>query len=260
VTICAHLADLALGSNLIQRSLLGPNPLLGARFYGIGNELEVTLGVIALLGLGAMLATAERRLLLWGFVAGGGALALLLSWGKLGADVGASLMLAAGTAAAAVSTLGDRPARARVAIVLGAPAVALAALAALDLVTGGNAHFTRSVLRAGGLHDLGDVARRRLELSYHSLGKGLLTVLVVVAITAIVWGIRSRRALLAPVAAAPGVRAGAYGAIVAVIAGALANDSGPIILVLGTSYLAMSAVYFHWPAAPRAGPEANVDR
>ena len=43
VTLAVYLADLATGSNLITLSLLGPNPRAGARFYGIGNELEPAL-------------------------------------------------------------------------------------------------------------------------------------------------------------------------------------------------------------------------
>jgi hypothetical protein len=252
VAVASQLVDLAAGSTLTQRSLLGPNPLLGARFYGVGNELEVTLGVITLLGLGAALATARPRAAMWGFVLGGGAVAALLSWGRLGADVGASLMLAAGIATAAVLVLGERRGRRRLVIVLVAPPLAIAALAALDLATGGNAHFTRSVLRAGGLHELADVAQRRLELSYHSLGKGLVSVWVVVAAVALAWGVRARRRLLAPLAAAPALGAAFQGAAVAVVAGALANDSGPIIFLIGMSYLALAAGYF-WAVPDRPG-------
>src|SRR5206468_7525224 len=92
VATIAHVIDLAFGSSLIQRSLLGPNPILGARFFGVGNELEVTLGVIGLLGIGALLADAPRQRQVWGLAVGGSVLALMLSWGKLGADVGASIM------------------------------------------------------------------------------------------------------------------------------------------------------------------------
>ena len=81
VTVGAHLVDLAFGSDLIVRSLLGPNPLLGARFYGIGNELEAALAEIALLGVGAAVAVAPARRRVWAFAAGGGVLALLLGWG-----------------------------------------------------------------------------------------------------------------------------------------------------------------------------------
>jgi hypothetical protein len=255
VAVVSHVADLALGSDLIQRSLLGPNPILGARFYGVGNELEVTLGVIGLLGIGALFATASRRQLAAAFLAGGSAIALALSWAKLGADVGASLMLAAGAAAAAVTALEGRSRRLRLALIAVAPLVALAALAALDIVTGGNAHFTRSVLDAGGLGELADVAQRRVELSYRSLTRGIIAPLVVLASLALLWGLRSRRRLFAPLAAAPGLRAGVVGAFAAVVVGALSNDSGPMILLIGTSYLALGVGYFQFvPKTAAAGP------
>jgi hypothetical protein len=243
VAVISHVIDLALGSELIQRSLLGPNPILGARFYGVGNELEVTLGVIGLIGLGALLARAPRQRLVWGFVIGGSLLALTLSWGKLGADVGASIMIAAGTAAAAVAALGERPGKARLVLVAAAPVVAVGALALLDIATGGDAHFTRSVLDAGGLGELADIAQRRVELSYRSLTRGIIGILVAIAVIALVWGVRSRRRLLAPLERWPGLSAGLIGAFVAVVAGALSNDSGPMILLIGTSYLGLAAGY-----------------
>ena len=84
-------------------------------------------------------------------VLGGAFVTFMLSWGRLGADVGAALTLGLGVAAAAVYAAGRGSWRSRAAIVLGAPALAVGLLAVLDLATGGNAHFTRSVLRAGGL-------------------------------------------------------------------------------------------------------------
>jgi hypothetical protein len=256
VTVIAHVVDLAFGSPLIARSLLGPNPILGARFYGVGNELEVTLGLVGLLGIGAALATAGRRELVWGFVVGGSTLAFLLSWGKLGADVGASIMLAAGTAAAAVLALGERPGRRGLAIVVIAPVLALAALAAVDLVTGGDAHFTRSVLRAGGLDEVADTAQRRLELSYDSLGRGLIGLLVGLAVGALVAGVRFRHRLLLALNGTPGVRAAAGGALVALAVGALTNDSGPIILLIGTVYLSLFTGYV-WAVAGTAAEQRD---
>jgi hypothetical protein len=243
VSVVSEVADLALGSSLTARSLLGPNPILGARFYGVGNELEVTLAITGLLGVGAALVAAGRRALVWGFALGAGAIAFALSWGKLGADVGASIMLAAGGAAAAVAALSERPGRRGVVAVLAAPVVAVGALAVLDVATGGNAHFTRSVLNAGGLSDLADIAQRRVELSYRSLTRGIMWLLVAIAVAALVVGIRSRGRLLAPLRDAPGLRAAAYGTTVGVVVGALSNDSGPIILLIGTVYLALFAGY-----------------
>jgi hypothetical protein len=243
VTILAHVFDLTLGSKLITRSLLGPNPLLGARFYGIGNELEITLAIATLLGLGGALIGTGARTRVWGFGLGGGAVAFLLSWGRLGADVGAVLTLGVGTAAAAVIAAERGSRRTRGAIVLAAPALALAALAALDLATGGNAHFTRSVLRAGGLDELGQVAQRRFELSYSSLGRGAIAPLVGVAFVALLGGLRFRRRLLARLQPIPALRAGFYGALAAVVGGALTNDSGPVIFLIGMTYLALAVGY-----------------
>jgi hypothetical protein len=251
VAVLSHVIDLAFGSNLIQRSLLGPNPILGARFYGVGNELEVTLGVIGLLGIGALFAGASRRRLAAAFLVGGAAIGLTLSWGKLGADVGASLMLAAGTAAAALVALEERSRRVRIALIVAAPLVALGALALLDTVSGGNSHFTRSVLDAGGLGQLADIAQRRVELSYRSLTRGIIAPLVVLAVIALALGLRNRRRLVAPLASVPGLRAGLAGAFVAVVVGALSNDSGPMILLIGTSYLGLCTGYLQ--LAPKNG-------
>jgi hypothetical protein len=254
VTVGAHLLDLALGSYLIERSLLGPNPLHGARFYGIGNELEITLAVATLLGLGAALAGTSARTATWGFALGGSGVTFLLSWGRLGADVGAALTLGLGVAAAAVYAAGRGSWRSRAAIVLGAPALALGLLAALDLLTGGNAHFTRSVLRAGGLDELAQVAQRRFELSYGSLGRGLMGPLVVIAALAVLLGIRHRKRLTANLGALPTVQAGFYGALVATIGGALTNDSGPVIFLIGTTYLLLAVGYFQCVPKPSEIP------
>ena len=52
--------DLARGSDLIIRSLLGPNPRFGSRYYGIGNELESSLPVLLFVGLAALLYGRTR--------------------------------------------------------------------------------------------------------------------------------------------------------------------------------------------------------
>ncbi len=252
VTVVAHLVDLAFGSGLIARSLLGPNPILGARFYGIGNELEITLAVTALIGIGAAVARSRARSRVWSFVIVGGLLTLLLSWGRLGADVGASLTLGVGVATAAVISLEGTSLRRRIAIVALAPAVALATLALVDILTGGDSHFTRSVLRAGGVHDLGDVFQRKLESSYGSLTRGIIPLLSLAAVVAIVAGTVNRGRLLRPIADCPGLRAGLYGALAAVIAGVLTNDSGPVILLIGSVYLALAVGYV------RSGPNPGA--
>jgi len=257
VAVGLHVADLALGSVLVGRSLLGPNPVLGSRFFGAGNELEIALAAVGLLGLGGALATASPRVRVWGFAVGGGALAFAMAWGRLGADVGAVPTVIAGATVAALVSAGSISWGRRIAILLVAPIAGLAALALLDLATGGDAHFSRSVLEAGGLDQIADIAERRVRLSYRSLGRGVIPFLVAFALVGLAVGFRYRRALLASAEGAPGVRAAVYGLLAAVLVGALTNDSGPIILLIGSSYLLFAAVYLAAVPGPGARTAAT---
>jgi len=174
--------------------------------------------------------------------------------------VGAVPTVLAGATVAALVAAGQIPWRLRLAILLIAPVAGLAALALLDLVTGGDAHFSRSVLEAGGLDEIADIAERRVRLSYRSLGRGAIPLLVALALVALAVGFRHRGALLASTEAAPGVRAGVYGLLAAVLVGALTNDSGPIILLIGSSYLLFAAVYLAALPGPGARTTAPQSR
>ena len=82
--------------------------------------------------------------------------------GRFGADVGAAITFPAGGAAVVIAALGLP--RSKAMLVIAAPVVALIALVAIDLVLGGDAHLSRSVLAAGGLDELGNVFERRIRL------------------------------------------------------------------------------------------------
>jgi hypothetical protein len=239
-TVLAYAVDVVAGSPLTSLSLLGPNPGLGVRFYGIGNELEAVLAVLVVAGTGAALTAfavkASRRAGVVTFLAVGLLAAVVFAAGRFGADVGAAIVFPVGAAVAAVSRAG-RGRRPLLLAVVAAPVAVLALMALVDLVSGANAHLTRSVLDAGGLGDLADVAQRRLQLSARSFGRPVLLAFlpVVVAIAAFAYLRRDRlRVWLAPV---PAMRAGLLGALAATVVGTLANDSGALLLEIGTAYL-----------------------
>ena len=218
---------------------MGPNPGLGVRFYGLGNELEAPLAVLVVAGTGAGLtgfapALAPRPSAAT-FLAVGLAAAFVFAAGRFGADVGAAIVMPVGAAAAAAA-IAARGRRALL-LVVAAPFAAVALLALVDLVSGANAHLTRSVLDAGGLHDLGDVAERRLRLSAHSLLKPLTFVFGPLVILVVAVAVARRDRLRAWLEPHPQMRAGLIGAAVATVVGALANDSGALFLEVGTAYL-----------------------
>lgn len=259
VTVVAYGVDLVLGSPLTSLSLLGPNPGLGVRFYGIGNELEALLAVLVVAGTGAALAGFWPRLAggraAAAFVAVGLLAALVFAAGRFGADVGAAIVFPVGTAVAAMAIAGKRRRWGLLAVVA-APLAVLALLALIDLVSGANAHLTRSVLDAGGLGDLSDVAQRRLQLSAHSFGRPVLLAFLPVVFALAAIAVVKRDRLRAWVRDVPAVRAGLLGALAATVIGTLANDSGALLLEVGTAYLLVFTGFAWAESRPRTSSQA----
>jgi hypothetical protein len=238
-----HALDLARGSPLIGASLGGPNPKGGARFFGIGNELEILLSLEVLLGLGALLSAVPRRYARWGFAGGCLVAAAIIGSGRLGADVGGVITLGAGGAAAFLATLGRRPSRRALAIAVLVPFVAVLGLIGLDLLTSGGAHLTRSVVHGNGVGDLLDIVRRRLVISVSGLKRWTTAVTCGLGIIAFYYGVKRRDRVFAPLRDEPVFMAGIWGAFAATIVGTLANDSGPLIFEAGLMVLLLATGY-----------------
>jgi hypothetical protein len=243
ITVLAHAVDLIAGSPFTALSLMGPNPGLGARFYGIGNELEAALTALTLLGTGAAIfgfvpGLPPRRAAI-AFAGVALALSFVFAAGRFGADVGAAIVLPIGGAVAAAVALGGQR-RLALLLALAAPLFAVAVLAAIDLVSGGDAHLTSSVLDAGGLHDVADVAERRLRLSARSFGRVTLAPFLLLAVLAVGVGIWRREDILRWLGDGY-VRAGFLGAVGAIAVGTLVNDSGALMLWIGVAYLTLFA-------------------
>jgi len=266
VGLAAHALDLALGSRLVLTSLAGINPLYGARFYGIGNQLEAMLAVLLLVGAGAALsrggqATGRGRLeapprgrarsQAAGFATACLAGALVIGPARLGADVGGVITLSAGGAGAIAATLSGNGRRLALGALLLAPLAAVALLALVDLASSSSAHLTRSVLEAGSVGDLLNVLERRVRLSVAGLDARGARGLVALSLAALALAAWRRRELGDLLSSAPAYRAGVAGALAATVIGTLANDSGPTVLVIGTCGLALALLYA--AAAPAAG-------
>jgi hypothetical protein len=217
------------------------------RFYGIGNELEALLGVLVVGGTGAALSGFAPRFPVrsaaYVFLAIGLPLAFVFAAGRFGADVGAAIVLPLGSAVAAAAIAARR--RRMLLLAIAAPFVAVALLVLIDLLSGANAHLTRTVLNAGGLNDLADVAQRRLQLSAHSFSRPIVLVFMPLLIAAAVLAVVRRQRLSAWLRGSPAMRAGLIGALAATLVGTLANDSGALLLEIGGAYL-LAFLGFAW--------------
>ncbi len=256
VSIGATAVDVVVGSPLTSLSLLGPNPGLGVRFFGIGNELEAALGAMLLLAVGAAVTAAApadpRRSVA---IAAGLATAVAVAAfapGRFGADVGAAITFPAGAATTIVVAL--RLGFRRALLVLAAPLAALVLLILFDLAIPGDSHLTRSVLSAGGLGDLGDVFDRRITLAARSFPRYLGSPFFIAALIGIGAAIVFRRRLIGWFSGRPAALAGTAGAVTATVVGTLANDSAALLLMVGTGYVA-AFCGLAWGSRPPGGAD-----
>ena len=266
VAVVALAVDALAGTQLLMRSLLGPDPLLGARFYGIGNELKSGLAVLVFCAVAAALYPSVRgRRAAVTMAVCGIVLAVVEGWTRIGAGVGGVILVGAGAAVATVMLLADpgRSAcsltRRRALTVLIAPVIGLVLLAALDLLTAhGAGHYTGSILHARSVGDLRDVIVRRYTAAWDELGDHAMPVATAVALLAAAFGLSRRERLLTPVAGDPAWLAALAGGLAAGVVGTLVEDSGPVLLVVAVFALICVLTYL-W-GRPIAQPIRRRDR
>lgn len=254
VMLVLYTIDLARGSPLLNLSLLSANPISGSRFYGVGNDLEAVLPVVLFAGLAAVLpqrrATGRDAAV---FASAGALLTLIIAWGRLGADAGAIFTIGGATAFATALIAPGALSWRRLLLVGGAVLTALALLAALDLATGGGAHFTRSVIHANSSTALFDTLRRRLSETWDVLRTGAVWIAVLACLAvagAVVW---ARERVLAPVAGVTVWSAGLAGGFAGAVLGSVANDSGARVLFVASFMLVCVLAYI------RGAPRVSAD-
>lgn len=91
LVVVAIVADLLTGGHLMQGSVLGHDPIIGARFYGIGNEhMAIALGAAAI-GLGFWRQARQSSGAWWVAAVGWVALILLIGAPQVGANLGGAM-------------------------------------------------------------------------------------------------------------------------------------------------------------------------
>ncbi len=250
VTVFAYGVDLVGGLDLTPKAVIGPNPGLGARFYGIGNELESTLMVLTSIGTGAALQawggdlTVRRQA--GAFLAAGLVGTVIFAAGRFGADVGAAIIFPVAAVVGASVVMG-RPKL--VWLGLAAAGAALVLLALFDIATGSETHFVRSVFEGSSGDSALDVVLHRLGSTGESFTRlsRLPVTLLAAALIGYAWIRRERLERL--LAATPAVRAGLIAAAAGSLVGTLSNDSGALFLQVGVLFAGL-AILFAWALRP----------
>ncbi|HET7487102.1 MAG TPA: hypothetical protein VFJ85_04180 [Acidimicrobiales bacterium] len=254
--MAAYTADLATGGHLLTRSVLGPSIVSGGRFFGVSNELEPLLPVLALVGLAAIPWRRPGGRRLAALYAGAGvALGVVLGSGRMGADVGGVVTVAAAFTAATLVVRRRPLTRRAMGVALALPVLGLLALAAIDLGLGGGAHLARDLSRSQGLGDLSELVIRRYQLIATTFTNAATPLWMGAALVAVAFAVRNRSVLYASVHTTPWTAA-LVGGLAGGIVGALTNDSGPVLLTNTIIALAAATAY----AQGRAPATVTGDR
>ncbi|HET8601970.1 MAG TPA: hypothetical protein VFL99_16720 [Segeticoccus sp.] len=239
--------DALTGSRLVLSSLLGVQPLVGGRFYGIGNVAFAVLATSALLAAALLAApwTARGRrvtAVVLTLIVGLAAVAVDGSpwWGS---DLGgvAALLPAVLVLAAGASGLRWTPAR-----TVGAGAVTVLALAAVLVADwlrppAARTHLGRFVEALAHGH-AGDIVLRKLEQNLAVLLTAPLALLVPAGLAVAVWvlarpGSRAGRPLARLARRVPLLRPALWAVAVCLVLGFAANDTGAAIPPVSTLVL-----------------------
>ncbi|HVE67807.1 MAG TPA: hypothetical protein VNB64_04425 [Solirubrobacteraceae bacterium] len=250
VGIAAYTVDLAFGGPLLTNSALGPSVAFGARFFGVSNELEPLLPILLLSGLAAVMTGRPiTRRTTTIYAVAGLMLAIIVGWGRLGADVGGVITVGMGVAVATLVMLPGGITKRALAITACVPFAAIGGLILLDLALSGSDHLSRNLGRAEGAGELWELVERRYELAFRVLKSGRTPAYFIGAGLAIWFAVRNREWLYGgmPHRAWTAVL---IGGLAAGVAGMLTNDSGPILLV--NAVLALATVTAYLVAGTRA--------
>lgn len=230
--------DLVAGLDLVPYSILGSNPIGGVRFFGIGNELESILACCLFLGVAAGVQARDKltpRQVVTVYLVATLVVLLFLVPGRFGADVGAVVTLSAGAAAACLLLL--RLSWKLVIAVIVAPFVLLGLLALIDLATGASSHFTRTILGADSIGEVGEVLVSRLEKAWHTVlarSYRLHLILTLLLLVVLAWFSRGPDS---PLRRYRQLAVGLYSTMAALLVGAVGNDSGTLLILAGAPFV-----------------------
>ncbi|MCW2567132.1 MAG: hypothetical protein JWN54_1229, partial [Mycobacterium sp.] len=255
------LADLLTGGRFQMDSMLGYNPLVAGRFYGIGNIAFAVLGVAAVF-LAAALATGRGR---WSALAITGTVAVVVTLvdgaPAFGADFGGVLTLVPAFVVLALSVARAPVTPLRVALAGLAGVVVVGALGVADYLrpASDRSHFGRFVADVVDGQGVG-VVRRKLLTNIDLLLAGPHTIAALLgSVVLAVVVLRPPRSLSAAYAAIPALRPALVSVLVLGAVGAVTNDSSVAIPAVAGA-VALPAVLAACLLARRAGhPNASDD-
>ena len=238
-TTAVLFTDLCFGAHLQMNSPTGYSPIVGGRFYGIGNIAFATFATGMLMSVAgtahALIGRGHRRTAVAVALTVGTASVAIIGWPGLGTDFGGVIALVPGLAVTTMTVAGARVTFPRMAAVTAAAVAAITLLSWLDHLRPADERSHLGAFAAQVLAgEAGTVVARKLGAMLGTLGNWQLTLLAACALLFLFavlnrptnWRIGT---LQRAYEYAPALRAGLTGSLVTALVGFAVNDSGVAI-------------------------------
>jgi len=170
LTAGAILWDLAWGAPLMQNSVLGYDPMGGARYYGLGNEyMGVLIGSVIIGTTSLVQVVGEKKIFLVGSILVFLAALSMIASPSLGANAGGAIAAVSAFGFTAYQMVPVKMSPKQLIFAMGAALVFLAAFAGWDAsrAVQAQSHFGRTInlLRTKGISEAYNIMSRKITLN-----------------------------------------------------------------------------------------------
>ncbi len=240
--------DLFTGFNLMKTSVLGYSPIIGARFYGLGNEYEGIIISTAILPL-CMLKDSlglDRKSFNYLIAAFFVLIVFIIGFPALGADVGGALAASIGFVFAIIYLNGSRFGWKQFFAIVAIPTLVLAAVFLSDKFLGTQTHAAKagSIVAQGGPAAALTIFKRKILANFKLIKYTAWTnVLITILVGMPILFMKPAGAVKRLKEKFPNVWAGSIGVSFGSIAAFLFNDSGVVAAATCLLYAAVVVLY-----------------
>lgn len=245
-TLILILADLVFKGPLNRTSLLGYDAVIGARYYGLGNEY---MGVfIATTLIGVIPLVYKKVFPKWVAVAVFVLITPVIGLSMFGANVGGTITASIAFGFAILNIYDKKITVKKIISLFIVMTLIVSAFAAYDIYFAQHkSHLAKAILefRSGGIGTVLDIIRRKLEMNLKLLRWTIWSeVLLVSVIVMAVLFLKPRGALHRLFNKYKSFSIAWYSILVASITGMLVNDSGVVVAATSNIFLIFSLLYF----------------
>jgi hypothetical protein len=235
VTALVISADIVLGAPLMKWSLLGYDPLIGARFYGVGNEYMGVLIGAALIGTSIQLDTypKTRRALLPVTGVSFLLLVLLIGHPRLGANTGGTIAAAAAFLLAYARLRGTKINLRSVAVITALVVLTVAIFLAIDYLNGArersHAGKAVSLIRKEGARSALDIIKRKAATNFKLIQWTIWSKVFIVSLLIFAFVFSKPIGVFKRITAKyPSITSGIYAIVTGSVVALVFNDSGVV--------------------------------